>query len=866
MGSHAQQSAPAQQPQSQPTSGQSAGQGGGSRGNAAALDQARGGGRGVGSLGAIQGYKGDPARLSQLIERGFGSSFGETNVEEGETSGGAVATSEGQDITLGKDFAGMSAEEQDFVLAHEFAHQAQQTSGAFSPSSRGAVEADANAAAATVLGGGQASLGASAAPGAAYNWEWSDVAETALNVATLGMYGVATSVVDWTVEAIGNPEDLLTCFREAGEGVAKGIVDQLANLNVFVLVSFVTGNPTHALVTYVLGKLNSENIAEVFRNLSNEERVGFIALCAAGPYLLFILPAIALLDDEQQQAVLEAFSPEALGRALLALPAQTRELLQSAVNTAWPVGMGMSLDAGLGATFGYPIYLGVDAFLEVSHSAPNTIRMKRGGELTEAFDTGAGAGGFIGFGGQETGAGNREGGFGIGAEAGAQFQAGMKQVVSQTFEFPVLDDTGFTAFLLMCVGVNEGAMFSVASLFIQELRALNPMNYNTQNKFEFKLFAEGNAAAQAGVRTPGENTEEGGSTWSNSEGSRDTGSRPPWYDLRSLIRASISGNVAAEAGVSAEMEVKNWTTHPDGTRVPSEMDFALGAEGSASASIVHAIPVLSGMIGQLPSFEAGGGVKVVWHVNGNPEDEQGVFSEPELHLIGKSGAGFDRLEGAGSETDINLGPMGPETFESVENFLAAQRGATFRRRASIGGDFGRAYVSALNRQGTFNTMLPSEYTRYGFRVEGYVDVTCAVTSDQLRGLYNDVISGAQEYAEGGPILQQLQADVIGLLSGGEVSPALSGTVRNVAQRLLDSLTQLDFHGVFGLGVAAGAQAAEGAKVRLEGNAAGAITYARNLLEELGDGARPTVEQLESLLRNIGTAGSEVMDVPGEETS
>ncbi len=430
-----------------------------------------------------------------------------------------------------------------------------------------------------------------------------------------------------------------------------------------------------------------------------------------------------------------------------------------------------------------------------------------------------------------------------------------------------MDDGGFAAFLLLCVGVSEGAVFRLASLFIDELRALTPENYNTQNKFEFKVFAEGNAAAQAGVRAGGENTEEGGSTWSNNEGSRDTGSASnmPWYDLRKLIRASVAGTASAEAGVGAEMEVKSWTNNADGTRVPAEMDFALSAEGSATAGIVHSIPVLSGMMGQLPSFETGGGVKVVWHVTGQPEDEEGVFSEPEVHLIAKTGAGFDRLEGAGSETDINLGTMGPDTFDSVENFLAAQRGATFRRRASIGGNFGRAYVSALNRQGSFNTMLPAEYRRYGFRVEGYVDVTCAISTDQVRGIYNDVISGAQEYAEGGPILQSLQNDVIALLTGGEVSPALSSTVRSVAQRLLDSLTELDFNGVFGLGLAAGAQASEGAKVRLEGSAAGAITYERNLLEELGDGARPTVEQLENLIRNIGTAGSEVLEVPGENS-
>ncbi|GEM_PF-2166919 len=837
--------------------------GGGGRGNAAALDQARGGGRGLGAIAGIEGYKGDPARLAQLIEGGFGQGFGGTQVQEGDTSGSAVATSQGSTVTVGSDFADMSAEEQDFVLAHEFAHQAQQTSGEFSPSSKGAVEADANTAAATVLGGGRANLAASARPGQAYNWEWSDVAETALNVATFGAYGAATSVAEWTLEQIGGPSDLLRCVQQAGETVAKELIDQLATANVSVLIAFITGNPTHALVTYILGKLDSEQIAEVLGGLTTEQLVGFIALLAAGPFLLYILPAIALLEPEQQEQVLSAFSPEALGRALLALPETTRELLQAAVNTAWPVGVGMSLDAGLGATFGYPIYLGVDAFLEVSHSAPDTIRMKRGGQLTEAFDTGVGAGGFIGFGGQETGGGNREGGFGIGAEAGAQFQAGLKQCVSQTFEFPVMNDAGFSAFLLMAAGVSEGAVFQLASVFIDELRALNPMNYNTANKFEFKVFAEGNAAAQAGVRTAGENTEEGGSTWDSSEGSRDTGGRPPWYDLRSLIRASVTGNAAAEAGVSAEMEVKSFTDNPDGTRVPSEMEFALGAEGSATAGIVHAIPILSGMMGQLPSFETGGGVKVVWQVSGSPDDEQGVFSEPSVHLIGKTGAGFDRLEGAGSETDIELGTIGPETFASVENFLAAQRGATFRRRASIGGDFGRSYVSALNRQGTFNTMLPSEYRRYGFRVEGYIDVTCAITSDQIRGIYNDVISGAQEYAEGGPVLQSLQNDVIALLTGGEVSPALSGTVRSVAQRLLDSLTELDFSGVFGLGAAAGAQASEGAKVRLEGNVAGAITYERNLLEELGDGARPTVEQLENLIRNIGTAGSALLDVPAE---
>lgn len=771
----------------------------------------------------------------------------------------AVATIQGAKVFLSPVFAQLPREKQEEVVAHEVAHGGQKESE--NPSGgEAATEADAQQAAEAALMGRPAQLALGAAPQDAQDYSlreaWSDVSGAAS--------AVGGAIMDWGLDQINNAADLLTYIGAVGEEAAKVLIDQLIAHKEEIIISFITANPLNGLVVYIVKKLPSETVQSWFAALDLETAGKVIAALAAAGIIATLAPAIFALGTAAFPLLKELQGP-AIAALWNVAPDDMKAYAAHLLVEGWPVGLGVAFDAMVGATFGYPVFLDGEAFFEVSHFSEGNFKLKRGGSLTGGLDTGVGAGGFVGIGGDGKGGGkgggSGEGGLGVGGEVGAQARAGLQVKVLQEFDFPVKTDNAFAAFLIGVTNSDMTTSMSILSQLTPVVGRVNPMGYNTMTKMEVKGVADANAGAFGGVRTAGANTQQGGSTWNNQDGARDNGTTNWWQRWAS---ASVFARIRAEAGVGMEMRNKEFTVNDGGERVPSVMEVDVYGEASAALAIVHAVPVISQALPQVPSFDGGVGIKATWTLRGAPNDTEPQISEPTWRLYGKTGE-LDRYQGAASETSIALSNLNPETFASIESFLAnIQAGSTFKRRFSLGTTLGRKYVLAAQRQGGFNVLLPAEYTRYGFRIEGYLDLEAELSAEQVRSIFRSITSVVSSYADGGAPLQQLYTDVLSFLSTGRGPAHVTAELTNVANSVLRGLKTLHMHGLVGLSVAAGAKISAGAKARLQGRIGGQLTMDQNLLTWAQ--GEVTVSDIESLIKNAVAAGTGATEIEGSDTS
>ncbi len=562
-------------------------------------------------LRAATGFKGDLDGFTRRMETAFGGSLSGLSFiggPEGEAgaNNGALATMRGDSVFFSAAFAGLGEDEQEHIVAHEIAHYMQAgLMGTGGPSNAGApgVEDDANQAARSALSQGTAAPAVSASPGGGHNFSWRDLTP---DVIEEQVDETADAAMELALEKIASAQELLTFIGRFGEAAARKAIDFLAAHKIEILVGFLTLSPANALVVYIVRKLDAETIKGWLESAPVQTAATVVGVVLTAGAVAAIAPALLMLGPVAAPILRELSGP-AFALLWQHAPDDFKDMAAELVVDTWPVGLGLDVSGHLGATFGYPIYLGVDAFQWMSHFEEGTFHLQRGGFLVEAFDTGVGAGGFIGTGKSDK---NPDGqGLGIGGEVGAEFMAGLKQYVKQDFAFPVREDEAFGSFLMAVVQADMSGSMALAGLISPTIKEMDPLGYNTMTKFELKAFAEGNAAGQAGVRTPGETTQEGGATWNQADGARDNGTPT---GIWAWLEASVAGRVAAEAGVGMEIRNTEFQKDDQDVRRPTKMEFDLYGEAQAAAAIVHGIPFLSRALPKVPEFDAGVGIKVTW--------------------------------------------------------------------------------------------------------------------------------------------------------------------------------------------------------------------------------------------------------------
>lgn len=808
------------------------------------------------------GFKGDLPAFTRRMETAFGGSIsglrfvGGTEGAQGVDSRG-VATIQGDTVFLGSAFAELAEGDQEHVIAHEIAHWYQGSLMTGGSPALGAEE-DADRSAASALSGEKTTPEVGVASGSAHNFDLGEAAAGLGDRISNAWDEGTDAAMEVALEKIASAEALLAFIGKFGEAAAKKAIDFLAAHKVEVLVNFLTLNPASGLVVYIIRQLDTDTIKGWLESAPAQTAAKVITLVLTAGAVLVITPAILAMGPLAIPILKELAGPTF---AILwqNAPDDFKDMAADAVVENWPVGVGIDVEGHLGATFGYPIYLGIDAFQWMSHYERGVFHLQRGGFLTEALDTGVGAGGFIGIGKDEKNPG-KEGGLGIGGEVGAEVMAGLKQYVKQDFAFPVREDEAFGSFLMTVLQADMSASMGIAGLLSPTIKEMDPLGYNTMTKFEMKVFAEGNAAAQGGVRTPGAGTKEGTNTNDQADGHGDNGEP---QGIWKWLEATAAGRVAAEAGVGIEVRNTEFQKDDQNIRRPVKMELDLYGEASAAAAIVHGIPFLSLALPQVPEFDAGVGIKVTWKLN-QPlgSDTPAEVGEPMWKLYGKSGD-LDRYNGAASETTIGIGNLTEETFASWDAFLDNIQGESrIKRRFALGGGIGKRFWRIADRQGAFTSMVPSEYTKYGFRVEGTLDLEASLEADDVRFIFKEIADGSDRYLDGGDGVQTLYTDLLTFFSTGKGPADVVAHLETIADCILMGLDKLHFHGLAGLSVAAGAKLAAEAKVRLDGRVGAQITLDKNLLDYV-DGELD-LDDVTDILKGVGDAASDLLEIDGDE--
>lgn len=479
------------------------------------------------------------------------------------------------------------------------------------------------------------------------------------------------------------------------------------------------------------------------------------------------------------------------------------QMLRDAFDAVWADGQGVQLDAGIGVTWGYPIYTGASGSLILMRDGDDII-FKRRGDARVAFDTGAGAG--ISGGSRKTGDPAASDAMGIGAQAAIAFQAGLKLVLFQQFRFPVMTDGAFLPLLIALTGAESG-MFTGPLVRILEglFPALDPMRYHTSTKLEMKAFTEAEGAASFGARTGGTGQ---GQTWGPNapEGRHapNVGQERRYLQDLLTMSASATARAGAEAGVGVEVRTPEWEINEQGDRVPARAELDLYLEAGVAASFgirLAGIPALGA------GLERAVGIKATWIADAQHPDPK--LDDPDLVTAYTKSGEDDTHQGAADKIELSVADVDPDKLQTLADVLASVERARIAVRIPAGYTHGRTYVKrAAAGQTPFSSLFATSAPRAGARIEAYLDLTLALDRETVLKIA-DAIGALSDAAR--------LEDLRDFIFTGTVRPEILAPLKSIASELHESVEEFKLHAQYGALIAGSAQVAEGAKARIHGH-------------------------------------------------
>ena len=671
-------------------------------------------------------------------------------------------------------------------------------------------------------------------------------------------------LIYWGVKALMDVFDVqqLVAFLENfGEEVGKTVLRLVKSIRHASLKDIILFLPRYALSGFVLALMSADMILEVLMELAVDKLTKLLTM--AKKYAMGIrklLGVIAANIDSMYDKVRAALI--SLGvqfvQQLIEAYSIMLEIVKKIVEKIWPVGAGVQLDAGIGATFGIPIYAGVNYVCYIEHVSPGVFRLFRRGVVKVGVDTGVGVGASIGGGGKD----GESSSFMLGAEAGANAGAGLQMAVMQEFDFPIYQDMAFISFLATATGTDTGAGFMMASKLLAPTGAnLDPMVYNTKTQFKFGVYAEASAEASAGLRVGEQSTNGQTETWGN-EAKPDTlgaQSGGPWYMPNKLLRmlnAGISGNISAQANAGVEMRQGNFIEDENGQRIPGEVEMDIFGEGSFAANIAASLPVPV----PIPNLgiDTTIGLKATYKFkrNGSDDNIEATYKRYSAYV---NGGDMDVIDGNATENEFS---MEGDSDLGFQEFLEEAK-MSFRRkqRFSLNGAFGRKFQSRANRQ-DFTRVMNRDGRNFGANVNGYLTYEFELSSGNAKRILARMATFHAERIANGE-WQFLIDDLITLFTTGQMAPYLEDFLNDILAAI--NVKMLQSRWSASLGVAADGSAGAGAKVRLHGNLSAGVFRNYDLIAE---GQTLTVQDIRELLINgasaAGLGGEEQAMVPATE--
>ena len=497
-----------------------------------------------------------------------------------------------------------------------------------------------------------------------------------------------------------------------------------------------------------------------------------------------------------------------------------------------PVNNGFYFEITGGITWGYPINTGGSAMIYVDRTSENTVRLlvRKQGRL--AFDTGVGASFMIGRPGRRSGSQNN--GLGIGAEAGANFMAGISGTFIEEYHVPT------ASFLGLLVGQVIFNMNPLITRFLE--RHANQFLVN--HRIEAGIFAQADAEAGVGIRRPTDNFNEGSgnrrhgggiesnySTWRHNETRDFQGSRPrlTQLDPASLLNflglfAQINLNAQLTAGFDQKWSGDTTTT-------------SLSIEGQFGMMLDIPIPVVNSILSNLPSG-AGGGVEIrfVQRPDAPMEVRVAIYTKQGEGAYYNGSAGQQNMEvnltnivSVDQIMDALMTGSVPSNLSSINHDQMLDK-VSFFQRIVLGGQQLRGFSRFLQRQMGTRSLL-SNGTVYGINLEAYLDFAAEMSGTsfmriarQLFGVAQGVVDTASEadsFAAAYDLLSQYFAGYI-------ESEEFESLLNNIMGQIYVTIAKLRLQ--IGGGIGGAGQVAGGAKIRLDLSGEAGISCELDLLE------------------------------------
>lgn len=381
----------------------------------------------------------------------------------------------------------------------------------------------------------------------------------------------------------------------------------------------------------------------------------------------------------------------------------------------WPVGWGLRLDAGLGATFGIPVSVDADYYFAVWRESETMIRMVRRGTLAAGLDVGAGAGWFVGSSNNKKGLYGEDNNYaGAMFAAGVQVQAGLQIMIHQEMEFPLdsnLAVAGFLAAALNAAPVMPGCIRMFFGLL--QAAGIDPNDFTTKIKGEVANYR--NLSGQAGIslgfgNAPTTTPSVNNNFWLNDNRKQSVrkGLAFSWYSLLSLFSFQFGINASDQTAFGIQIAHEDFEyDEVTAFRLPQKTSVEVYADSESRIGMT--IPIVSMLIPDLPlspfNFGIGFGVKIVADFfynqadfDGNPATHTG-YKFNRLALYTKS-ADADIYQGPASE--IELGINVAVTLKSLHTAATQGFSAVFQNQ-SVGDFFQAVHIRKLAGLGSILT-------------------------------------------------------------------------------------------------------------------------------------------------------------------
>ncbi|MFA0961648.1 hypothetical protein AB9P05_07565 [Roseivirga sp. BDSF3-8] len=514
----------------------------------------------------------------------------------------------------------------------------------------------------------------------------------------------------------------------------------------------------------------------------------------------------------------------------------TQEVVE-AVDTYWPVGLGLTLDAGIGLTFGAPSGdLGLGTYFY--RKDEDTLMVQKRLDLAAGVEVGVGAGYFMG---RNKG---EEGRTGVGASASANAGAYGTLYGLLEYHFPFKEDQAVIS-ALATITNTEGSMAMKVASFLDTLGYLqiNPADYITKAKVAVGARGEANAGVFAGLRkSGGRNYSE---TWNQQD--RAPGGQASVYDLnpfkpmdflKSLFGPEFGADaqLALEGRFGVEYGRENHRNPDTGTYEPKKESATFFIEGSALANLNISLPLIP-----LPTvgLQQGVGVKIkttIDHTSDNP-----AWSSPEVSLVAMSGE-LDYYAGSGSEIEMDGGEAMQAGTEALRNLTLTEdtfkdlvKSTRITKRMALNHAlFSAPFERALRGQDRFNALLNREgYQNFGLTVNGYLTLTFDLSNLSDRMITELTRIAEQTINTEGSIFNKATTLLQMIVNGAEQE--LRGLNNRALNRLVGQLFGpdkiVDGSAYFSIegGIAGGASAAVGAKLKIDARLTAGVTYEQNIL-------------------------------------